>query len=359
MYGLRTDKSGKKMKVLKGAGDAEAPPSELEGDAALRSVAGPSDDERAAHAMSKGRDVADDMRRTLNDQFHAQGVEISDVIITDVILPTTIVDQMAAKTMVISQNAAQKMNQEFEMLTLKQNEEVETLKQKNKEEREKEKQSGDMEVNEVQVQLDKMKAETKVRHHARNSAQFCAILLAGASSLQVRLAALKQESKVRVQTLNADGNLEVTKLAAEKERVLKDLHARAVSEAAQLKAETDLYEQETVSAARLTAARNEAASQELMAKAEGVAAPYVEARKQFETRQKQMKVWASLAKNKELVVSGESSDELNTILLCDAIMTDKQSEETKAQVLAEMLVMQRGSKVMLNLGGNKGESSFE
>ena len=128
---------------------------------------------------------------------------------------------------------------------------------------------------------------------------------------------------------------------------------------AQLKAETDLYEQETVSAARLTAARNEAASQELMAKAEGVAAPYVEARKQFETRQKQMKVWASLAQNKELVVSGESSDELNTILLCDAIMTDKQSEETKAQVLAEMLVMQRGSKVMLNLGGNKGESSFE
>ena len=96
-----------------------------------------------------------------------------------------------------------------------------------------------------------------------------------------------------------------------------------------------------------------------MAKAEGVAAPYVEARKQFETRQKQMKVWASLAQNKELVVSGESSDELNTILLCDAIMTDKQSEETKAQVLAEMLVMQRGSKVMLNLGGNKGESSFE
>ena len=53
----------------------------------------------------------------------------------------------------------------------------------------------------MQVQLDKMKAETKVR-----------------------LAALKQESKVRVQTLNADGNLEVTKLAAEKERVLKEVH---------------------------------------------------------------------------------------------------------------------------------------
>ena len=176
---------------------------------------------------------------------------------------------------------------------------------------------------------------------------------------KVLLAKIKQESRVRVQEITANGQLEEEKLKQTKHEVLTKLAAEARAKADNLKAETDLYEQETVSAARLTAARNEAASQELMAKAEGVAAPYVEARKQFETRQKQMKVWASLAKNKELVVSGESSDELNTILLCDAIMTDKQSEETKAQVLAEMLVMQRGSKVMLNLGGNKGESSFE
>ena len=73
------------------------------------------------------------------------------MIITDVILPTTIVDQMAAKTMVISQNAAQKMNQEYEMLSLKQQEEIETLRQRKKEDREKEIQSGDQRVNEIQV----------------------------------------------------------------------------------------------------------------------------------------------------------------------------------------------------------------
>ena len=49
------------------------------------------------------------------------------------------------------------------MLTLKQTEEVETLKQRKREERDKERQSGDQKVNEIQVQLDKMKAETKVR----------------------------------------------------------------------------------------------------------------------------------------------------------------------------------------------------
>ena len=62
-------------------------------------------------------------------------------------------------------------------------------------------------------------------------------------------------------------------------------------------------------------------------------------------------MWESLAQNKDLVVSGEDNPELNTILLSDAIMSDMPAGgETKAQVLAEMLVMQRGSKVMLNLG---------
>ena len=111
-----------------------------------------------------------------------------------------------------------------------------------------------------------------------------------------------------------------------------------------------MFEIEKMSEARLQATRNVAASAEAMARAEGVAAPYVEARKQFETRHKQMKVWDSLSKNPNLVISGEDNPELNAILLSDAIMTDKPAGvDTKASVLAEMLVMQRGSKVMLNL----------
>merc|ERR1712110_1114436 len=283
---------------------------------------------RAAGAMAKGKNVAEDMRRNLNEQFQPQGVEISDVIITDVLLPSTIVHQMAQKTMVISQNAAQKMNQEFEMLTLKQEEEISTLKQKKSEEREQEKQSGDMEVNEVQVQLDKMKAETKVM-----------------------LAKIKQESRVRVMEITANGQLEEEKLKQTKTQTLTEISSKARAEAEKIKAEMDLYEASTISAAELQATRNKAKAAELMAKAEGVAAPMVEARKQFETRHKQMEVWKGLARNKDLVVSGESSDEINTIMLCDAILDGKAGEATKSQVLAEMLVMQRGSKVMLNLAG--------
>jgi len=276
--------------------------------------------------MAKGGDVSENFRRVLNDQFKQQGIEITDVIITDVQLPATIVQQMTNKTLVLADNAAQKMNQEYEMLTLKQSEEVETLKQRKKEEREKEKQAGDQSVNEVQVQLDKMKAETKVM-----------------------LNQIKQESKVRVQNITADGNLKVTQLNQEKDAKLTQLRSEAQADAERMKAETELFESTKLSEANLARAQNEGSAAELMAKAEGVAAPYVEARKQFETRQKQMKVWEGLAQNKQLVVSGETNEELNTLMLCDAIMDDPSADGTKSQVLAEMLVMQRGSKIMLNL----------
>merc|ERR1712106_848199 len=92
----------------------------------------------------------------------------------------------------------------------------------------------------------------------------------------------------------------------------------------------ELFESMKLSEANLTRAQNEGSAAELMAKAEGVAAPYVEARKQFETRKKQMKVWEGLAQNKQLVVSGETNEELNTLMLCDAIMDDPSSRRTSS-----------------------------
>lgn len=338
VYGLRMDMNtgggkGRADQVLSGGSDDTG--DHVEGDRTLRDVGGPSDTEMASSAMAKGRDVAMDMKRALNDQFEPQGVQISDVIITDVQLPDTIVRQMSEKTTVIAQNAAQKMTQEYDMLTLKQQEEIETLKQRKDEDRRKEVQSGDQRVNEIQVQLDKMKAETKVR-----------------------LDKIKQESEVTVKSIIADGNLEVAKLEQAKAALLSEKNATAHSNAQKMKAETDMFEAEELSKAKLQATRNTAKAAELMAKAEGVAAPMVEARKQYETKQKLMGVWGKLANNKDLVISGEENPELNAMILSDAILGDSPSENTKSQVLAEMLVMQRGSKVMMNLGRKGAEVDF-
>jgi len=332
VYGLRTDASGKAGNVLTGGGDPGAGVEE-EGDAALHTVAGPSDDVAAASAMDKGRDRASDMRRYLNEQFEPQGVEITDVIITDVRLPDIIMRQMSEKTMVIAQNAGQKMSQEFKMLELRQDEEIATLQQRKKEEREKEVQSGDQKVNEISVQLEKMKAET-----------------------QVQLAKIRQESAVHVQNITADGELEITKLEQSKAKVLMASRAEANADASRNKAETDKFEVERMSEAHLQGTRNQAKAAETMAKAEGVATQGFEALKQFETRKKHMQVWKKLAHNKDLIVSGETDPELNTLLLSDAILDEKIDKTTKGQVLAEMLVLQRGSRVMLNLGRDQADA---
>merc|ERR1719240_2267553 len=131
---------------------------------------------------------------------------------------------MSEKTMVIAQLASQKMTQEYQMLTTKQDEEIATLLQRKKEEREKEVQTGDRNVTEIQVRLDK----------------------------------IRQETAVHCQEIVADGQLEVTKLQQQKAAVLSDKIAQATKDASEIKAATDVFEQTRMSEARLTATRNKA-----------------------------------------------------------------------------------------------------
>ena len=68
-------------------------------------------------------------------------------------------------------------------------------------------------------------------------------------------------------------------------------------------------------------------------------------------------MWEALANNKELVISGETDSDMNTLLLSDAIMNDKTKKDTKAQMLADMLILQRGSKVVLGMSGRDDVAS--
>lgn len=73
------------------------------------------DEANAAKARYKGEGATSRIMRILNRQFEPQGVEITDVMITDVQLPTEITQQMYNKTLVISSNANEIMTQQFEM----------------------------------------------------------------------------------------------------------------------------------------------------------------------------------------------------------------------------------------------------
>ena len=79
------------------------------------------DEVGAAKARYKGEGATARIVKLLNRQFMPQGVEITDVMITDVKLPYEITEQMYKKTLVISSNSHEIMTQKFEMQEVKYN----------------------------------------------------------------------------------------------------------------------------------------------------------------------------------------------------------------------------------------------
>jgi len=285
------------------------------------------DAQRARLAAEKAQKVTASFLRSLNSQFTPQGVEITDVIITDVTLPAHIQQQMESKTYVISEQAQQKMQQQYDLLVLSQNEEIETLKQSQTEERLQEKQHAEKERKEVEVMLNEMKA-----------------------NLQAQLNSVRQDAEVEIQQIKADKELQVARLQQEIQEVLTKERSQSQADSQKMLAETRKRELELKASADLEASRNSAKAAQLLAEAEGKAAPLLAVARQFELDQMKNQVYESLAKNEELVVSAESDPNLNTLLLCDSILSEKAGKGDKSQVLAELMVLQRNGQVLLNVG---------
>jgi len=285
------------------------------------------DAQRARMAAAKAQKVTASFLRSLNSQFKPQGVEITDVIITDVTLPAHIQSQMESKTYVISEQAQQKMQQQYDLLVLSQNEEIETLKQSHKEERLQEKQLAGKERKEVEVMLNEMKA-----------------------TLGAELKSVRQDAAVEVQQIRADKELQIARLQQEIQEVLTKERSQSQADSQKMLAETRKQELELNASADLEASRNTAKATEVLAAAEGTAAPLLAVARKFELDQMKNQVYESLAGNKELVVSAESDPSLNTLLLCDSILSDKSKKGNKSQVLAELMVLQRNGQVLLNVG---------
>jgi hypothetical protein len=66
-----------------------------------------------------GLDVTDDMQNRLNKQFQSQGVEIQDIMIQNISLPSDIEVQMSNKTLVRSKQEYEVMEQTFEMQSIR------------------------------------------------------------------------------------------------------------------------------------------------------------------------------------------------------------------------------------------------
>jgi hypothetical protein len=268
------------------------------------------DAQRARLAASKAQKVTASFLRALNSQFKHQGVEITDVIITNVTLPAHIQQQMESKTYIISEQALQKMQQQYDLLVLSQTEEIATLKQSHQEERLQETQQSEKERKEIEVQLNQMKA-----------------------ALQAELNTIRQEAAVEVQQIKAGKELQIARLQQQIHEVLTKERSMSQADAQKMLAETRKKELELKSSADLEASHNTAHGVQLLAEAEGRAAPLLAVARQYELDKMKNQIYEALSKNDELVVSAESDPNINTLLLCDSILSKKAGKGNKSQVI--------------------------
>jgi len=287
----------------------------------------------AGFNTEQGGSVTEAMKDRLNKQFFHQGVEILDVIIQQITVPQVIQDQMANKTYVISQNAEQRMQQKFDLLTLRQKQDVMTLNQKHNDLKEESLKDG-----ELQAQCESL---LLLQEQARGKAA----LLDIDAEKGIKTNTILAESKREVQQIRDKTNFLVQEIANQSKCEAADITAEANATIAKLKAHCE-YE-----CAKMSALGNKTLYQ-----AEGVSAPLNRTLNDHKTSLKKYEAQHNLASNNRLVITGTSGGEAaNRLILTEATLNDATktpvSAADTAAVLSQLAVASGKAEVRLNMWG--------
>jgi hypothetical protein len=279
----------------------------------------------AQKANFKGQSATERMKRSLNRQFNSQGVQIVDVMITDVKLPTEQVKAMTNRTMQVSIKTEQKMSHKNEMQQESYDQEIQTTLQQYNEERSKARVEGEQKVNEARVRLNADRADAN-------------------KSLNT----IQNEMQVMINTINARTDREVAQLRNESNEILVNMRTDTEATASRMRAENDLEIEELLSSARLEVAKNEAEASVILSEAEGRMAPMLHTKKDFETDMKKLEVYQAFSMNPDVIISPSQDHTVNTLLLCDKILEGEDEfhgtdRNDRCRILAEMMVMNTGT----------------
>ncbi|KAJ0390694.1 hypothetical protein P43SY_012058 [Pythium insidiosum] len=250
--------------------------------------------------------VTEDIRNNLNRQFNTYGVEITSVAITDVKLPATFQEQMESRTTHLSAIKEQNMKQMSDMQLLQYKEEIDMTKLKRKMMLMEEEQTGKAKCAEIQKEIDLINADIKVVQQQ-----------------------IDQETKVKCNNVNVEAELKMAEIRAERERIAAEIAAHCDAEIELLRAEKEAVEMQLKAVVDELRVSGEAKAAEIVARAEGSAAKKLEKIRAHEISMQRLEMLAALAKNKNVVVSGDTSGSL----------------------LADMMVANRQQSVLVNVDG--------
>jgi len=280
------------------------------------------DQKAAVRATAAGVDVTDYMKKKLNRQFMPQGVQIVSVMIKSCLLPKEIESQMEEKTKVISKNAQQRMFHQNNMQNTRMEEEIVTLMQTFEEKKQQEESAGAERINEEKVKLNDEMAEAMKSE-----------------------ATIREEADASIQKLKAENCLEVQRVISRKDETIATMKAQAEKDAADLRSRTKLEVEKKLATANLTAAKNRAEASRVLARAEGIIAPYLAKKNEHITNMKQIEVYRKLASNPNFLLCDSDDSDTNVVVVADSILSEARSRGhiSRSVVLAELALLRKGA----------------
>jgi hypothetical protein len=292
--------------------------SDDEGEKPLLAAGG--DDDTSEKISKHGVDVTAQMQGRLNKQFEVQGVQISDVMIQDVVLPDYIVQQMSNRSLVRSKQEYEMMEQKFEMQGIDLGNEHKARLVSFKEEQETAQVEG---ARDTQLQSDKFEERKAVRAREVND--------------------YEEKTRQEVAKVKAETSEILTALDFEKKRSLQTLALEAEEQASKINAESTATRDQTLAKAALESAKHIAKADLIIAAAEEKADELLEVDRDLEITDARLEVYRKLVLNENVVLSGSADSKLNTLLLSDSILSASKSRDSHASILAQMNALRLAS----------------
>ena len=120
----------------------------------------------------------------------------------------------------------------------------------------------------------------------------------------------------------------------------------AEKEAARLEATTKVEIERKLADANLTAEKNLARASRILSNAEGVVAPYLEKKNAHISSLKQMGVYGTLARDRNLILCDTDDDDANLAVVANSILADATARggnhASRSAVMARLSLMHRG-----------------
>jgi len=223
-------------------------------------------------------------KRNLNNHFGEYGIEITEIAVTNVHFNNPdFVSEMAQPAIYRQQDEFNKLEQSFQLKTIKIRESEAKEKQIRKEDLEKFEAGLQRNVEEITKKLKKIKADTSRE-----------------------LADIREQEKAEILNIKSESNLEVSQIKRERDVSIAKIKSSGKAEADAIEVETRVYIDKLEADAAVKIAKNEALALEHQASGEKDAVEALMQKRDYDQKLKHLRILKGIAENGQCSIAGNS-----------------------------------------------------